>query len=327
MLPDHMPALHRMIARQGDVIEQLAALDVADAAEKLRGAARVFVIGTGTSQHAAELGAYALATASIDARAVASAVAVQGQPQPTPGDAVIVISHTGETAYARAARARVLEADIPLVTITGPANADWPEAIRTPVREESETYTVSYTAAVTVLCLLAHGLGAPDAGPEALTRAAERTRELAADPQIDHVPLPARALAIAGPGVWSVTAREGALKVREGARILAEGFDSEKLLHGFAVPYTAADALVALQPSADPDGLTQALLDAAAKESIPTATIVEPETPFHPVVAQIPMTVRVQGLAARFAAQRRTDPDAAIVGAWQDERMWSLGSP
>src|SRR3712207_7174955 len=35
---------------------------------------------------------------------------------------------------------------------------------------------------------------------------------------------------------WQVTAREGALKLREAARRLAEGFDAEYLLHGSAVP-------------------------------------------------------------------------------------------
>ena len=48
-----------------------------------------------------------------------------------------------------------------------------------------------------------------------------------ADPGIDAVPVPARSLAIVGCGPWGITAREGALKLREGARMLAEGFDTE----------------------------------------------------------------------------------------------------
>jgi glucosamine--fructose-6-phosphate aminotransferase (isomerizing) len=324
------PALHTMIAQQGDVLARLAdghaGPEIAAAAERLRGAGRVDVVGTGTSQHAAELGALALAGAGVDARALASSQAARSAPAPDPPNALIVISHTGETAYARAVRRRALEAGAALVTITGPT-AEWQEAIQTPVRESSETYTVSYTAALAVLCLLAHHLGAPDSGPQQLHAVAARVGALAGQPEIDHVPLPARALAIVGPGPWNVTAREGALKIREGARMLAEGFDSERLLHGFAVPYTAADALLALQPGADPDGLTAGVRDAAAAEGIPVATVEETDPPSNAVLAQIPVTVRLQMLAARFARQRRTNPDTAITGAWSDEGLWSLGAP
>ena len=79
--------------------------------------------------------------------------------------------------------------------------------------------------------------------------------------------MPARSLAIVGCGPWGITAREGALKIREGARMLAEGFDTDRLLHGGAVPTSAADGLVVLEPDADPDGLTGAVGDARAQRS------------------------------------------------------------
>ena len=47
-------------------------------------------------------------------------------------------------------------------------------------------------------------------------------------PGVIDVPVPDRALAIVGPGPWSVTAREGALKIREASHVLAEGFDPER---------------------------------------------------------------------------------------------------
>ena len=61
---------------------------------------------------------------------------------------------------------------------------------------------------------------------------------MCAEPGIDEVAVPARSLAIVGGGPWGITAREGALKIREGARMLAEGFDTDRLLHGGAVPLT-----------------------------------------------------------------------------------------
>ena len=140
----------------------------------------------------------------------------------------------------------------------------------------------------------------------------------------------ARSLAIVGCGPWGITAREGALKIREGARMLAEGFDTDRLLHGGAVPYTAADGLVVLEPGADPDGLTGAVGDAARQEGIPVAVLEAPadsEGDLPPILAQIPMTVRLQLLAETFARLRRQNPDTAIVGAWDGPDLWSMGSP
>lgn len=206
---------------------------------------------------------------------------------PRPGDAVIVISHTGETAYARRVRQQALDAQIPVVSITGPG-AGWPEAIVTPVRERSETYTVSYTAALAVLALLAHDLGASGTGPDALDAVARRVDAIIDDPGIGHLRPPERAMALVGAGPWHVTAREAALKLREAGHLLCEGFDAERLLHGAAVPYRRGDLLVALQPSADPDGLVAAVTAAAADQGIEVATVEEAEIPASPVLAQSP---------------------------------------
>ncbi len=196
-------------------------------------------------------------------------------------------------------------------------------------KEQSETYTVSYTAALTVLAGLAHRLGAADYGPEQLHRTAEAIREAGRDPGLDAVALPARALAVIGAGPWGVTAREGALKVREAARILAEGYESELYLHGSAVPFGAADGLLLLEPGADQDGLTAALGAAAAAEGITVGTLsatgAAAELP--PVLAQLPLTVRLQLLAGHWAELRHQNPDVAIVGAWAKTELWGLGAP
>ncbi|BCY14238.1 SIS domain-containing protein [Actinoplanes sp. L3-i22] len=317
-------ALDAMIAAQPAALDALAdPAPTAKPAELLDPASRIWLVGTGTSQHAAELGAHALLDAGRDARWVPAS-------QFTPrlvrgGDAVIVITHTGETPYALRARRIALDAGLPLVTITGPETIEIPDAIRTPVVEASETYTVSYTAALTVLAQLAHHLGAPGLGKAAIRATAERIRAVLGFPGLAGVPIPGRAMAITGPSAWSVTAREGALKIREGARMLCEGFDPERLLHGAAVPYTAADSLLVLQPSADPDGLTAAVAEAARREHIPVSTLVEPDLGLPDLLAQIPMTVRLQMLALRFARMRGQDADVAITGAWADKPLWRIG--
>lgn len=318
-------ALAQMIEAQPAALDTIAALDVTAAAGTLAGARRVWLIGTGTSHHAAELGATALRGLGLDARAEAAvSFARQAGRLLHPGDAAILITHTAQTAYARRSRSLLLAAAVPLISVTGPA-ADWPEALRTPVTELSETYTVSYTTALAVLARIAGELGTPDCGPAAVRAVADAVRAVLADPRIDGVPRPGRAMAIVGAGDLSVTAREGALKIREGARILCEGFDPERLLHGAAVPYGPGDTLLALRPEADPDGLTGALAEAAAAEGVQVAVLDDQATAAAPLLDQIPVTVRLQKLADRFARERAQNPDVAIVGAWAAPRLWELG--
>ena len=181
--------------------------------------------------------------------------------------------------------------------------------------------------------LLAHELGSADGSPGQVAQAAAAVRHVCAEPAIDEVAVPARSLAIVGAGPWGVTAREGALKLREGARMLAEGFDTDRLLHGGAVPLTAADGLVVLEPAADPDGLTGALGSAAEAERVPVAVLAAADVAaadsgrLPPLVAQIPMTVRLQLLAERFARLRRQNPDVAVVGAWDEPALSRMGAP
>ena len=56
-------ALLRMINSQADALERMTELDLAGPAAVLAQASRVIIVGTGTSLHAAELGAMMLTTA------------------------------------------------------------------------------------------------------------------------------------------------------------------------------------------------------------------------------------------------------------------------
>jgi glutamine---fructose-6-phosphate transaminase (isomerizing) len=319
-------ALLRMINEQAGALETISNLDLAGPVSVLAGASRVILTGTGTSQHAAELGAMMLGAAGRDALWHPALAWARWGPGPRAGDALLVISHTGETAYAARARADALAAGVPLVSITGTGRG-WPEAIETVPPDESHTYSVSYTATLAVLARLAHELGSADGSAEQMAATAAAVRRVCADPGIDEVAMPARSLAIAGCGPWGITAREGALKVREAARMLAEGFDPDRLLHGGAVPYTAADGLLLLEPGGDPDGLTAALGDAARAERVPVSVLAADADGLPPLLAQIPMTVRLQLLAERFARLRGQNPDAAIVGAWDEPALWRIGAP
>ncbi|WP_326606673.1 SIS domain-containing protein [Streptomyces sp. NBC_01800] len=319
-------ALHDVIHTQADAIARLAGADFSGLAERLVGARRIVLIGTGTSRHAAALGAMMFARAGIDARwSSAAGFARWGAPL-RDGDAMVVITHTAETAFALTCREQALAAGIPVVSITGHGSG-WPDAVETVERERSETYTASYTSALTVLASLAAHLGAEEFAPDALRRTAEAVRAVVAEPGIDEVAFPARSIALIGAGPWGVTAREGALKIREASRTLAEGYEAEDYLHGSAVPFGSADGLILLEPAGDPDGLTAALGEAARQEGITVHTLGGAPAGLSPLLAQLPMTARLQLLADRFAEIRRQDPDVAIVGAWAEKRLWTLGAP
>jgi glutamine---fructose-6-phosphate transaminase (isomerizing) len=316
--------LHAMIRTQPAVLDEVARLDVSGAAGSLR-SRRLVVVGTGTSFHAAELGAYLLRTGGVDAVAVPAAEFARWHPSPVAEYGYVVISHTGSTAYAKAVCESVRRVGAPLVTITG-AKAGWDGAIETPTHELSETYTTSYTAALGVLGLLAHAVAGTPTGSADLARAAASVRRVIDDPGVDGVDVPARALAVVGAGPWSVTAKEGALKIRESAHLLAEGFDTERLLHGAAVPYTGDDVLIGLQPDTDTDGLTAGVMDAARQEGVTVHTFTDPDEGLHPFLRQFAATVRLQLLAERLTGLRGTDPDVAITGGWTREELWSAGS-
>jgi glutamine---fructose-6-phosphate transaminase (isomerizing) len=329
-MPSERPTnLERQIRSQPEVLDGLirsAKLreQARVAAEGLHRARRIWLVGTGTSFHAAELGASLIQLAGRQAQAIPSMQFVDFAPIVGPQDAIIVITHTAETAFALSTRAQAFSAALDVIMITK-RDSGFPDAIETVDKETAETYTVSYTAALIALAVLARELGADELSDDVLQRVPTAVAAAIAEPGVDAIAQPERLLVLAGAGPSAVTAREGALKAREGARLLAEGYDAEYLLHGSAVPLGRTDRVVALSPP-DPSGLVDAVARAASAEGIPVDRLMEPSD-LPPLLAQIPLTVRLQLLALGFAKARGQDPDTVIVGAWSDPSMWSIGSP
>jgi glutamine---fructose-6-phosphate transaminase (isomerizing) len=351
-------ALAETVANQGAVLRHALELDLDPSVAKFAGAERVWLVGTGTSEHAALLGATMLTGAGLDARAVSGQGFVVAPPRLGPDDAVMVISHTATTTFARRAREEALAAGARVLSITGEGKG-WPEAIEAAPPERSDTYTASYLAALLVLARLAAALAdrelagariatgdpqadgaSPTADPQARSsppgagaRAAlgfdaaslaalpSLVEAAAAEPTLVERP-PACLTVLFGAGPAAITAREGALKLREASRVLAEGFESEYLLHGSAVPLTEEDHLIALDPDGDPTGLTAELARAAEQEGI-AVTRLDPPADLPPLLAQLPMTARLQSLASDWADLRGVDPDKVITGAWAADTFWA----
>ncbi len=258
------------------------------------------------------------------AQAIPSMHFVNWAPPVDRRDGMVLISHSAglETAYAAAAYRQARDAGLRVLAITR-QSADLPDAVETVPKETSQTYTVSYTAVLLLLARIANALGAESLSPDAIAKVPQAVAEAIRDPGLDRILAPGRLLVLFGEGPASVTAREGALKLREASRFPAEGYDVEYLLHGSAVPLGSDDHLVALSPP-DTDGLVRAVGDVAQREGIRVTALSEPAD-LPPLLAQIPLTVRLQVLALRFAEARGQNPDRVITGAWDDPGLWAIG--
>jgi glutamine---fructose-6-phosphate transaminase (isomerizing) len=195
---------HRAVHAQPDWLRRVPT------GRRLPSGARVVHTGCGTSFHAAQTGG----------AAVQALEAVLSAPQ---ADVLVAVSHEGETALTLEA-VRAFPGETWL--ITGRESSPLAQAVdevvvATPELERSWCHTASYTCAVAAIDALHGGDIAwlPGAVEEALGQ------DVAAG-------LPERVLVVGAGSAWP-TAQEAALKLREGARVAAEAFETEQLMHGY----------------------------------------------------------------------------------------------
>src|SRR3954451_3090641 len=194
--------LAHQIASQPDELERLLSSrtvrqEVHAAAEALHRVRRIWMVGTGTSQHAAHLGAAMLQDAGRSAHAVSSMQFVKNAPIVGPHDGVVIFTHTGETSYALAARALAFTAGLQTVMISR-EGLGMNDMIETVPKETSETYTVSYTSALLVLAMIASEMGVDSITTEALHAVPDAVRAAVAAPGTEQVAVPRRSLQIIG---------------------------------------------------------------------------------------------------------------------------------
>jgi fructoselysine-6-P-deglycase FrlB-like protein len=174
--------------------------------------ARLLFTGCGTSYHAAMTGGDAVQALELVLNPERDA------------DLLVLVSHEGETPLTLdAARAWTG----PRWLVTGRADGPIAElcdevVVCTPEIEESWCHTASYTAAVAAIAAL-HGQDVswlPAAVAEAL---------VASLPELGGQ----ERFLVAGAGRDLATAHEAVLKLREGAWVAAEAYETEQLLHGY----------------------------------------------------------------------------------------------
>ena len=269
---------------------------------------RVFVVGTGTSWHAANQGAYFLRLAGADAGAVSAADCVLWGPRPTRADALVLLSHRGTKRYTSQVLERSRAEGIPTVTIGGEGAPG--VDIATVAQETSGTFTASHLGALARLAQLAVTLGA-ELGELAAVPAAVTAALDAPSPTVE---LPERGLEFVGAGPNQWTAAEGALKVREASHVFTAGLAVEQLLHGPGFALGERDALVCLDGGGTGATRLAELADAIEGRGARLYRFAAPE--LGEPLSVFPLTVTVQRIALELAALLGTDPDDVRPEEW-----------
>jgi fructoselysine-6-P-deglycase FrlB-like protein len=202
----HGEQTRRAIASQPDWLAQVPT------DRRFPDGARLLFTGCGTSFHAAMTGGEAV-----------QALELVLQPERAE-DLLVIVSHEGETPLTLEA-ARAWRG--PRWLVTGQADGPIAElcdevVVCTPEIEESWCHTASYTCAVAAISAL-HGEDVswlPAAVEEALA---------APLPEVSEQ----ERFLVAGAGRDLATAHEAVLKLREGAWVAAEPYETEQLLHGY----------------------------------------------------------------------------------------------
>jgi glucosamine--fructose-6-phosphate aminotransferase (isomerizing) len=242
--------------------------------------ARLLFTGCGTSFHAAMTGGEAV-----------QALELALDPD-READLLVLVSHEGETPLTLEA-ARAWRGSRWLVT----GQADGPIAelcdeviLAAPEIEESWCHTASYTSAVAAIAAL-HGEDVswlPGAVEDALA-----------------APLPAfgeqERFLVAGAGRDLATAHEAVLKLREGAWVAAEAYETEQLLHGYLAAVDESVRAFVLEG----EGLAAERGAAAAAALRELGCDVDLVPTRHPAVDIVPF----QRLTVEIAESRGREPD------------------
>ncbi|MDI3342009.1 MAG: SIS domain-containing protein [Sphaerobacter sp.] len=328
--------MYQTMQRQPDDLRRLLDTGWAparEAAERIADASRVFLVGIGTSYHAAQVGAWLLSAAGCDARAVLSFDFAR-YPEHVglrPDDAVIVMAHSGVKRFSSEALARAAAAGATVISV-GSLTAEHPGSqlvLRTVERERSAAFTSSHLCAMTVLAQVATNLGelrgtdatasfrpALEALPEQVAAVLAREDEV--------LPIAreaaTRRVYAAGAGPNAVTATEAVIKVREAALGWIDGLPLEQFLHGPIVAVNADDLAVVINvPGAAQErvGEVAAVLETIGArlwlvgQAVPTApeatVFTLPTVPelISPLLTVVPM----QMLAYQMAVVKGVNPD------------------
>ena len=321
-------AFVRAVRRNEDAADRFAA--------EAASCRRLFIVGIGTSHHAALVGEHLFRAygGGVDVRAAHSFDFALYGPELGADDYVVAVSHRGTKRYTALALRRAREAGCKTALITGEGDfeTDADFVFRTVAQEKSPAHTVSHTTAVAVLALLAGRLGLHRSGSETLDggsledgipaalRAALDAEEEAAFLAGEH--LNRRRIWLVGGGPSAAVAAETALKIKETSYLQAEGIPTETMLHGPFQCVEADDLFVLISPSGaarertlEIAGLAREIGarvlvvddgDGEVPAGTPRLTVGRVAEPFSALTCLVPL----QLLTYHLALARGTNPDS-----------------
>lgn len=241
---------------------------------------RLFIVGIGTSYHAAQVGGHLLRLygGNIFAQAIHSFDFALYGSRISSQDAVICISHRGNKLYSINSLKRAKEFGCFTIFITGEnASIGFNEAdiiFHTVPQDKSAAHTVSYIGAIAILSALAgricnyrtknnplsNSFLSQDV-PNALKTALTTEQQIA---QLAHKYINRRHIWLVGGGANAITAQEIALKIKETSYLPSEGMSTESMLHGAFQCAEAEDLFILIAPN-----------DAAQKRTLELAKLVQ----------------------------------------------------
>ena len=249
-ISDQPEAIAQVLQTQGDAAQDLA--------DRISRADRVHIVGIGTSWHASLIGEHFLREVGgrQDARAWNSFEFRAYPPTLTGQDLVIVMAHTGTTTYSNESLAYARESGAVTALVTGlDSKADLNLAdvvLRTSYGDRSSAYTISHTAAMTALAMVAARLSGASGALSDLEELPSLVKAaLALEPDVQQITKEyddMRWYAFAGPGASAVTAYEIALKINEAAYAITTGYQLEQYLHGPFVATTEGCLVTLITP-------------------------------------------------------------------------------
>ena len=253
---EHPYFMHDAMLGQPAAVADMLSKHAGEAREvgtAIAGKRRVYLVGIGTSWHAALVAEHwfrHFAGPSLEVQAWHSFEFWAYPPELSRDDAVIVISHRGTKTYSFMSLELAKEKGAFTVAITstdpGPRIQVAEVALTTVPSERSAAFTISYTSALTVLALLAMSVGGQrDSGSEAASALQQIpqtiTQVLAGEEAIGQAAQRfhmQRRFICAGWGPNTANTYEVALKMKETSTADGEGLQVEQILHG---PFCSVD--------------------------------------------------------------------------------------
>ena len=260
---NHPYHMYDAILSQPDAIERVLLLEAGAVqllASAVSAAARVHVVGIGTSWHAALGGASLLRTVGHrpDARAWNAHEFCTTPPPLTADDLVVIMSHRGTKRYSAQALAVARQAGAVTAVITGLGSVLG--------KEEA---------------MLAGEVGGDEAEPlrPALDQLHGLTEWAIASElsvrRLAEEALGVRQVLFAGAGAEVATAYEAALKVVEASYLPSAGYEAEQFLHGPFVVLEPADMVVVLVPQGSARAQALSIVSAARATGAHTVVLAE----------------------------------------------------